>query len=100
MIVGVKFCGNCNPRIDTEKLLQSLKKQATNIQFVFQDFTSAHILLVLSGCPVNCVTMPLFSGPVITVAGETLDGFYFSEEQLPNATLEKIEKLREEFLDE
>lgn len=40
------------------------------------------VLLVLSGCPVDCAESPDFTGPKIRVAGETLDRIFWSSDKL------------------
>jgi hypothetical protein len=87
MRVGVKFCGNCNPFIDTGAVLQELKAQADGVVFVPWDDDSYSVLLVLSSCGKDCATRPAFAGPVIEVTDTSIDRQPVGALQLPAAIL-------------
>ena len=87
MRVGVKFCGNCNPLIDTAAVLQELKAQADDVVFVPWDEGSYDVLLVLSSCSKDCATRPAFAGPVIEVADTSIDRWPVTATRLPAAIL-------------
>lgn len=93
VVVGVKFCGNCNPEIDSSALLARLKEEAgERVVFTGYSCEQKDMLLVLSGCPVDCAERPDFSGPVITVAGDTVQLKKCPEEDLRRVVLEYILK--------
>ncbi len=76
--VGIKFCGNCNPVIDARKLYGELEQRNRwegkgCIELVAGDYTGVEILLVISGCLVDCATRPEGNFKEIVVAGETLN---------------------------
>lgn len=72
MIVGVKFCGNCNPHIATPVLLKKLQHEAPDIEFTFNDDIPWDAVLVLNACPVGCRNIEGFKDPVV-VTSETVD---------------------------
>ena len=55
MLVGVKFCGGCNPRYDRGKALEAMKKQSPEeAEFVIAEEGGEYdTLLVIGGCT-NC----------------------------------------------
>jgi hypothetical protein len=87
MRVGVKFCGNCNPLIDTGAVLQELKAQTDDVSFVPWDDDDYSVLLVLSSCNKDCATRPAFAGPVIEVTNTSIDRQPVMAMRLPAAIL-------------
>ena len=55
MLVGVKFCGGCNPRYDRGKAYEAIKKQLNGTaEFVIaEEGIEYDCLLVIGGCT-NC----------------------------------------------
>jgi hypothetical protein len=90
MRVGVKFCGNCNPLVDTWAVLQELKAQADDVAFVRWDDDCYSVLLVLSSCGKDCATRPAFAGPVIEVTDTSIDRKPVAALQLPAAILAAV----------
>jgi len=88
----VKFCGNCNPVIDSLEVLRLVGDLLPDCHFVsYQE--SMDLLLILAGCPVNCVQQPLFSGTVLTVAGESLELVHCPAKSLPGEIAKLIKQL-------
>lgn len=73
MKIGVKFCGNCNPRYDTPALLKALMTRAEEMAFMGWEDGAFDVLLILSACSSDCATRPPFAGPVVVATGETVD---------------------------
>ncbi len=71
--IGIKFCGNCNPYVDTIELLDKLKSHYKKMEFVKWDEEDYLILLILNSCPVGCATHPDFSGPTIIVKSDSIN---------------------------
>ena len=75
--VAVKFCGNCNPQISVSEILREIKEKAAGIlpgaEFVFRGAEEADLLLVISGCPVDCAERPQRISREIVVAGESVN---------------------------
>ncbi|MFZ5631338.1 MAG: hypothetical protein ACOY40_00665 [Bacillota bacterium] len=94
MLVGVKFCGNCNPSIDSPVLLSQLEAKFAGVKFVGWSEPGIRALLMLNGCPTACATVPEFTGPVITVAGNTIERFEVDPEALAEVVAAKILELK------
>lgn len=85
--IGVKFCGNCNPQLDTRALFSELQKYG-----VFESWRTPpyDALLIISGCVSDCAERPVFSGRVIVVAGYTVDRVEIKKEDLLKVLREKL----------
>jgi hypothetical protein len=94
MKVGVKFCGNCNPHKDMTNVLQTLMALEKSIQFVSWQETPYDVLLILSGCPVDCATRPEFIGSHVIVTSESVDHVLAAESDLPFRILDALQKYR------
>ncbi|MFZ7104561.1 MAG: hypothetical protein ACOWWO_18155 [Peptococcaceae bacterium] len=92
--IGYKFCGNCNPYLDTPGLFRDLKKELREeIEFVYWENAVFDMLLIFSGCPVDCAQRPEFSGPTVVVAGSTLNYIPLAVKDLKRALLQEIKKI-------
>lgn len=47
-------------------------------------------LVILNGCARNCVTRPSFAGPVLVVAGSTLEGWEKPPPELSTCLVKRI----------
>lgn len=90
MTVGYRFCGSCNPHINTAGLLKRLQKVDTKNRYVYWEQGGFDTLLIISGCPRDCTTRPPFGGKIITVAGQSMDGLYVPESELIDKILNKL----------
>ncbi len=90
--VGVKFCGSCNPYIDMGYVYKNIQG-ILGVQYVSWESKNYDVLLIISGCPKNCITKPDFKGPAIIVAGNFIDMVTVSDEKLVEVLREKIERL-------
>jgi len=91
--IGVKYCGNCNPVIDSKKILEETIKCLPEYQFVVPD-KNITALLVLSGCESDCATRPDLQVKTIVVAGLSVDCIPCKEEDIPVIVREKLLKLK------
>lgn len=66
LIVGVKYCGHCNPQKEGARVIQELQEQLPWVSIVkWQD---AHdVLLIVSACPTGCAARPITSDAWIEV---------------------------------
>lgn len=91
MLVGVKMCGHCNPHIDMPSVLIKLNKQAQNIEFIRWDDEGGYdTLIMLNACEVGCATHPDFQGPLLVVAGLTINSQVVSEDKLVDTILDNL----------
>jgi hypothetical protein len=57
-MIGIKYCGGCNPRYNRENLVAELKTALPDTHFVFgEEALKANILIVVSGCASACPTI-------------------------------------------
>lgn len=71
-------------------IIDRVKKQLNNVQFVDSRDDKGDVLLVMSACPVDCATRPLHIGPEITIAGPSLDGLSLDPKDLPDEIIKKL----------
>lgn len=90
MKVGVKFCGNCNPQLDMINLKKWLEISAPEVAFVHWEDEGYDVLLLLSSCPVDCTSRPVFAGPMIQVTSELVERSSFEKDEIPDAVLKVI----------
>ncbi len=54
-MVGIRYCGGCNPRFDRVQAVQELKTMLPNVSFVHAgDGTPYHAAVVVGGCASHC----------------------------------------------
>jgi len=87
--IGLKYCGNCNPVIDYS-LITQLKEKLKDYQFSHWEDPDLDRLLVISGCPRNCATMPEVGVPIVSIAGYTLDSWDVPKEQFLDRLVQLI----------
>ncbi len=91
MRIGVKFCGNCNPRLDTPELVRLLATESGELEFVRWDDRNGYaVLLVLNSCQIGCATFPNFAGPCIVVTNECVQHYPVREADMPAAIVNAI----------
>lgn len=91
MTVGYRFCGSCNPFIDTGRLFERLCTADPSKRYVYWEDGGYDRLLIISGCPRDCTSRPQgFSGEVIAVAGESIDGIYVPAGELVTKILDRL----------
>ncbi len=96
LIIGYKFCGNCNPYKDTRQLLADLKKELNEeAEFVFWRDSGFDVLLILSGCLTDCAERPVFAGPVLSVAAGTLNRVPLGDERLQQEIVRQMRSIRQ-----
>ena len=95
--VGVKFCGNCNPVINSKEILAKLTRLLPECKFTVPG-VNVTALLVLSGCETDCATRPDFEVITIVVAGLSVDLVPCPEEQIPGLVAEKLIAIKERMI--
>ncbi|AET68096.1 hypothetical protein Desor_2542 [Desulfosporosinus orientis DSM 765] len=91
IIVGVKYCGHCNPLIEGPEIVKKIKLlQPDKLEFVSWHEAEKDILLIVSGCAADCAERPPFNGPVISVAGSSVERIQYALTELPGQILKKI----------
>ncbi len=95
MMVYVKFCGNCNPKISSRDLVNKINEMLEHentVRLSDSEIEKAAIVLVISACPVDCAARPEGDYFEVVVAGESLDQCYCESKELASKTVELILK--------
>lgn len=89
MLVGVKFCGGCNPRYDRGKAFDSMKSQLNGkAEFMIAEEGKEYdSLLVIGGCTNCCASYHQYKSKNDTV-------FMWDENHIKDA-INKIMKMEE-----
>jgi hypothetical protein len=95
-LIGIKYCGGCNPHIDRTKLVQEIKKLLPP-EFVFASNHSKvwDIGILVCGCSTACADKPEFKNLArkwIVVAGNSVDLDSAPEEKLAVIVASKIKE--------
>jgi hypothetical protein len=88
--VGVKFCGHCNPTSDGPEIVKAAAALSGSLEFVPWEDGGKELLLIISGCPNDCASMPVFDGPVVHVANNVLNGKQWPADKVPEAIVKTI----------
>jgi hypothetical protein len=77
--VGIKYCGNCNPHIDSPAIVRNLEKSLPPdlLPLFFDNYPELDILIILCGCPKRCVDIPDVRRKAkhcLVVGGKTFQG--------------------------
>ena len=91
MIVGVKFCGNCNPFIETPTLFKKLIAAAPDMEFrlISRTLPKWDVSLLLNACPAGCLKAKEFPNSVV-VSGVNVDYWDVDPEDLVARILQAI----------
>lgn len=95
--IAVKFCGNCNPQISGGEILKEIKIKVASIlptaEFVSWESADADVLLVISGCLVDCAARPQSRSQEIVVAGESVNAVACGADQISTRVLDALRSL-------
>jgi hypothetical protein len=94
-LIGVKYCGGCNPLIDRAKLVQEIGKLLPPEYSLTTDqtFNPWDIGIMICGCQTACANRPEVRGLArkwIIVAGKSIDLDNIPEEKLAEVVVRKI----------
>jgi hypothetical protein len=84
MIVSIKFCGGCNPRIDRGKIAEGLNKIFENLGIsVVWNSLDADLIVFISGCATSCACRWVVSDtPSVVIASTTVNHREVTEEDI------------------
>jgi hypothetical protein len=96
MIVGIQFCGGCNPRIDRGRIATQLQNELLDRGFdVVFNTPAADFTIFLSGCLSGCAfKFNPQEPPFVAVAESTVDGAEIPLETIVREVLRKVELCR------
>lgn len=91
--VGIKYCGHCQPRMDTKEIYDELRLQMKEIEFCYFALDEkVDILLILNACEVGCASHPTFHGRIIIVTPNEIDFWPVERVDMVRKIIEKIRK--------
>jgi 3-hydroxyacyl-[acyl-carrier-protein] dehydratase len=98
-LIGIKYCGGCNPFIDRAKLVSEIGKVLSPKYSLTTEPPSNpwDIGIMVCGCSSACVDKPeirKLARQWIFVAGKSIDLENAPEEKLADIAAEKIKKLK------
>jgi hypothetical protein len=98
IVIGIKYCGGCNPHIDRTKLVQEIKKLLPP-EYIFKTKQSSpwDIGIMVCGCPTACADKLEYKNLArnwIVVAGNSIDLHNTPEEKLADIITGRIKKLK------
>jgi hypothetical protein len=99
-LIGIKYCGGCNPLIDRAKLVQEIGKILPPEYCLTTDKSSNpwDIGILICGCKTACAYKPDFKNFArkgIIVAGSSVDLDNAPEEKLVDIIARKMKKLKQ-----
>ena len=100
IVIGIKYCGGCNPHIDRAKLALEIEKLLPPEYSLTMDRSSNPWALgiLICGCLTACADKPEFpklARKWIVVAGNSVDLDDALEEKLAAIVARKMKKLKE-----
>jgi len=107
LLVGIRYCGGCNPQIDRSEVVEGLKARLrkmglSKVEFTIDKEKPIHILLLINGCTHACREEEYRtcgqSCPLISVKGEMVDDKYVEEVFIPGLMVDRIIELSEVIL--
>ena len=98
-LIGIKYCGGCNPLIDRPELVREIERLLHPDLRLVMDITSSplEIGILVCGCPIACADRPDVRGVFkrwIRVGEQTVDLEFIPESKMAYVIVEKIDLLR------
>jgi hypothetical protein len=99
-LIGVKYCGGCNPLINRAKLVQEIEKLLPPEYSLTTNLSSNpwDVGILVCGCPTACADKPEFKNLArkwIIVAGSSVDLDNAPEEKMADIIVLKMKKLKQ-----
>lgn len=97
MLIGIKYCGGCNPVIDRAKLVQEIKKLLPDEFSLATDQSTNQwdIGILVCGCLTACADKPDFKNLArkwIVIAGNSVDRVTVPERELAEIVVGKLKR--------
>ena len=97
-LVGLRYCGGCNPEIDRPGLIDHLKEGLERrdiiAEFITDKETATDLILLINGCKHACLEQEYLSSgqnlAIISVRGEMVGDKYIKEKDIPGFLIGKI----------
>ncbi len=94
--VGIKFCGHCNPYMSTHEVYRKIVQKAEIehwLSFVSMDSLDMEVLIIISGCPVDCADRDTKVYQNIVVAGESVNREDCPAKEIPDKVIKVLKKI-------
>jgi len=94
--VALKYCGSCNPQIDTSEIGNSLKeafRKDDSLSLVSPEDSNIDVIVILCGCARACGDTEEIGGRVprsIVVAGEAISMTPVAEKDISTEVIRKF----------
>ena len=103
LLVGIRYCGGCNPQIDRSgaitRLREAIHKRGMAVDFTANRQGEVDIVLLINGCMHACLEEAYlkegYSTRYVSVKGEMVDSDYVKEDHIPQFLVKKIVELRD-----
>ena len=97
-LIGLRYCGGCNPQIDraraVRRLKEGLKKRGIAVEFTDDRRRSVDLVLLINGCMHACLEEAYMkeggSTRFISVKGEMVDSRYVREAHIPDFLIHRL----------
>ena len=98
-LIGVRYCGGCNPLIDRPGLVREIEKLLPPSCRLVTDrpLNRWEVALLVCGCPIACADRPAVRSMArhwIRVGGQTLDLDFVPEDRMAGVIVLKIRELK------
>jgi len=99
MRIAVKYCGNCNPEINSPRIICQWMKTLEDDEVTFHPGGErpADLLIIVCGCRKACVDRPEvreMGRHVIVMRGRRIENLLFAENELRNELLRRVESIK------
>jgi len=100
MRIAVKYCGNCNPEIDSPRIIGRWIKTLGNDEITFhpEGKKQADLLVIICGCRKACVDrreIRAMGRQGIMIKGKWMEGLSSGEGELTRRLIQSVESIRE-----
>jgi len=101
MRIAVKYCGNCNPEINSPRIIGQWMETVRDDEITFhpEGKTPADLLIIICGCRKACVDrreVRTMGRQVILIKGRWIDGLSLSENELGHQLFQRAESVKAE----
>ncbi len=99
MRVAVKYCGNCNPEINSPRIIGQWMMAVKDDEVTFhpKGQRPVDLLIIICGCRKACVDRPevrAMGNQVIVIRGRWIEGLLFAENELRNELLRRVGSIK------
>lgn len=90
-VVGIQFCGGCNPHIHRGKIAFEVRERLIKRNFdVVWNRTDCDFVIFISGCTASCAEQQGCGKPSIRVAAATVDYMDVEEQEIATKIVMKV----------